>query len=130
MDMLAVKLAERASLAMKMAELDAEILALYETQHPKTPDSEFIIQARKDCERLLKTLRGHPYKLLKTLLDSPLGIVDYDETVNVVWPDGIRSTRTVRSTIDYVILKFKSRKAKYTISASQHAMIMLDVRRT
>lgn len=129
MDKLSQKLTERAALSQQMAALDAEIIELYNAQHPITPDSEFIIQARADCERLLKALRGHPHKLLKTILASPLGVVDYDETVEIVWPDGIKSARTVRSTIDYIILKLRSRKAKYTISASQHAVMQLDIRR-
>ena len=133
MDALTTKLAERAeltaqmtALATRMATLDDEILSLYEHQNPREPDSEFIIQARKDCDRVLNVLRGAPYRLLTALLDSRLGIVDYDATVDSVWPDGLPNDTTVNSTVYYVRKLLKTRTKRYTIHSRKHGIMQLD----
>lgn len=128
------KLTERATLTNQMtelaeraAQLDAEIQELYEAEHPKQPDSEFIMQARIDCERILKTLSGKPQAVLMMLLDSPLGFVKYGDMIQRVWPDYLPQRETIRNTFSYLTRCLKNETGRYVVHAHISGFVRLDV---
>lgn len=129
MEAIKAKLAERAELAKRLAELDANILEQYSilANSPKLLpldcDSKFIVKARNDCKKLLYNLRGVPHRFLKMLLESPFGIIDYDDTVSLIW--GVDPCDRVHRTQTYMRELFKKYKLPYHISAYKHGAIRL-----